>query len=150
MADSKTVLEEQRAVIAYDLSETGIRTSYTFHPKTGEILSCRVNIGHGFLPKELWRYVLECGTVDERIRKDMFHPDVAGEILRSKMMRAVGSVLGLKENLAGSVAYTVEQVKSAAWLKTYGYTASIMDNNTYNYAVQESDKVTAGAYASAG
>ena len=143
MADSKTVLEEQRAVIAYDLSETGIRTSYTFHPKTGEILSCRVNIGHGFLPKELWRYVLECGTVDERIRKDMFHPDVAGEILRSKMMRAVGSVLGLKENLAGSVAYTVEQVKSAAWLKTYGYTASIMDNNPYNYAVQESDKVTA-------
>ena len=143
MADSKTVLEEQRAVIAYDLSETGIRTSYTFHPKTGEILSCRDNIGHGFLPKELWRYVLECGTVDERIRKDMFHPDVAGEILRSKMMRAVGSVLGLKENLAGSVAYTVEQVKSAAWLKTYGYTASIMDNNPYNYAVQESDKVTA-------
>ena len=59
------------------------------------------------------------------------------------MMRAVGSVLGLKENLAGSVAYTVEQVKSAAWLKTYGYTASIMDNNPYNYAVQESDKVTA-------
>ena len=87
--------------------------------------------------------MLECGTVDERFRKDMFHPDVAGEILRSKMMRAVGSVLGLKENLAGSVAYTVEQVKSAAWLKTYGYTASIMDNNPYNYAVQESDKVTA-------
>ena len=72
MADSKTVLEEQRAVIAYDLHEAGIRTGYTFHPKTGEILSCRVNIGHGFLPKELWRYVLECGTVDDRIGKSFF------------------------------------------------------------------------------
>ena len=142
MADSETVLEEQRAVIAYDLSEAGIRTGYTFHPKTGEILSCRVNIGHGFLPKELWRYLLECGTVDERIRKDVFHPDVAGEILRSKMMRAVGSVLGLKENLAGSVAYTAEEVKNVTWLKARGYTASIMDNNPYNYAVQKSDKVT--------
>lgn len=142
MADSETVLEEQRAVIAYDLSEAGIRTGYTFHPKTGEILSCRVNIGHGFLPKELWRYLLECGTVDERIRKDVFHPDVAGEILRSKMTRAVGSVLGLKENLAGSVAYTAEEVKNVTWLKTRGYTASIMDNNPYNYAVQKSDKVT--------
>jgi len=142
MADSETVLEEQRAVIAYDLSEAGIRTGYTFHPKTGEILSCRVNIGHGFLPKELWRYLLECGTVDERIRKDVFHPDVAGEILRSKMTRAVGSVLGLKENLAGSVAYTAEGVKNVTWLKVRGYTASIMDNNPYNYAVQKSDKVT--------
>ena len=142
MADSETVLEEQRAVIAYDLSEASIRTGYTFHPKTGEILSCRVNIGHGFLPKELWRYLLECGTVDERIRKDVFHPDVAGEILRSKMTRAVGSVLGLKENLAGSVAYTAEEVKNVTWLKARGYTASIMDNNPYNYAVQKSDKVT--------
>ena len=142
MADSETVLEEQRAVIAYDLSEAGIRTGYTFHPKTGEILSCRVNIGHGFLPKELWRYLLECGTVDERIRKDVFHPDVAGEILRSKMTRAVGSVLGLKENLAGSVAYSAEEVKNVTWLKARGYTASIMDNNPYNYAVQKSDKVT--------
>ena len=142
MADSETVLEEQRAVIAYDLSEAGIRTGYTFHPKTGEILSCRVNIGHGFLPKELWRSLLECGTVDERIRKDVFHPDVAGEILRSKMTRAVGSVLGLKENLAGSVAYTAEEVKNVTWLKARGYTASIMDNNPYNYAVQKSDKVT--------
>ena len=142
MADSETVLEEQRAVIAYDLSEAGIRTGYTFHPKTGEILSCRVNIGHGFLPKELWRYLLECGTVDERIRKDVFHPDVAGEILRSKMTRAVGSVLGLKENLAGSVAYTAEEVKNVTWLKARGYTASIMDNNPYNYADQKSDKVT--------
>ena len=142
MADSETVLEEQRAVIAYDLSEAGIRTGYTFHPKTGEILSCRVNIGHGFLPKELWRYLLECGTVDERIRKDVFHPDVAGEILRSKMTWAVGSVLGLKENLAGSVAYSAEEVKNVTWLKMRGYTASIMDNNPYNYAVQKSDKVT--------
>ena len=143
MADSKTVLEEQRAVIAYDLHEAGIRTGYTFHPKTGEILSCRVNIGHGFLPKELWRYVLECGTVDDRIRKEFFHPDVVGEILRSKVIRAVGSVLGLKENLAGSAAYTAEQVKSVAWLKQHGYTGSIMDNNPYNYAVQKSDKVAA-------
>ena len=142
MADSETVLEEQRAVIAYDLSEAGIRTGYTFHPKTGEILSCRVKIGHGFLPKELWRYLLECGTVDERIRKDVFHPDVAGEILRSKMTWAVGSVLGFKEILAGCVAYSAEEVKNVTWLKTRGYTASIMDNNPYNYAVQKSDKVT--------
>lgn len=81
--------------------------------------------------------------------KSFFHPDVVGEILRSKVIRAVGSVLGLKENLAGSAAYTAEQVKSVAWLKQHGYTGSIMDNNPYNYAVQKSDKDGGkGAYAS--
>ena len=52
IADTRTVLVEQRAVIAYDLDEIGIKTTCTFHPKTGEILSCRINIGHGFLPGE--------------------------------------------------------------------------------------------------
>ena len=87
--------------------------------------------------------MLECGTVDDRIRKEFFHPDVVGEILRSKVIRAVGSVLGLNEILAGSAANTAEQVKCVAWLKQHVYTGSIMDNNPYNYAVQKSDKVAA-------
>lgn len=97
MADAKTCLVEQRAVIAYDLGEVGIKAGHTFHPKTGEILSCRINLGHGFLVKELSRYLLQCGMADARIRKDRFHPGVAGEIVRDKVMKAVGNVLGLKE-----------------------------------------------------
>lgn len=142
MADLKTALVEQQAVIAYDLGERGVKASYTCHPKTGEILSCRINIGHGFLEDELWRYLLQCGMVDARIRKNRLHPVVAGEILRGQVMKAVGAVLGLKENLAGSTAFTIKQVKDVACLKKYGYTGSVMDENPYNYAVQEADRVS--------
>ncbi|WP_292270720.1 DUF5117 domain-containing protein [Butyricimonas sp.] len=110
MADSKTCLVEQRAVIAYDLGEVGIKAEHTFHPKTGEILSCRINLGHGFLVKELSRYLLQCGMADARIRKDRFHSEVAGEILRSKVTRAVGSVLGLKDAAQAGVRLFVREL----------------------------------------
>jgi len=143
MADVTTILAEQRAVIAYDLEEKGVKTDYTFHPKTGEILSCRINMGHGFLENELWRYLLQCGMVDKRIQKNHLHPAVAGEIVRSLVMKAVGAVLGLKENLTGSTAFSIQQVKDGSCLKKNGYTGSIMDQNPYNYAVQPSDRVSA-------
>lgn len=141
VADRTIVSVEQSAVIAYDLGEVGIETKYTCHPKTGEILSCRINMGHGFLAKELTRYFFQCGRVDSRIRKNRYDPDVAGEILRSHVMKAVGSVLGLKANPAGSSAFTIEQVKSAAWVGKHGYTGSVMDMNPYHYAAQVEDRL---------
>lgn len=52
-ADSKIIPAEQRAFVSYDLMMPGIKSDFTCHPRTGEILSCRVNIGHGF-QKENW------------------------------------------------------------------------------------------------
>ena len=48
-ADENTLLAPQRAVIAYDLIRPGIEEKITWHPRTGEILSCRINVGHGFM-----------------------------------------------------------------------------------------------------
>lgn len=141
VADRTIVSVEQPAVIAYDLGEAGIETKYTCHPKTGEILSCRINIGHGFLAKELARYFFQCGMADARIRKNRFDDRVAGEILRGQVMKAVGYALGLKPNPAGSTAFTIEQVKNATWVKENGYTGSVMDMNPYHYAAQEGDKL---------
>lgn len=38
-----------RAFIAYDLVRSGIEEHLSWHPRTGEILSCRINVGHGFM-----------------------------------------------------------------------------------------------------
>ncbi|MFR4039503.1 MAG: hypothetical protein ACLTZT_18510 [Butyricimonas faecalis] len=82
------MLEEQRAVIAYDLSEAGIEQATRFILKREK--SCLVgSISDTVFTQELCGIYWN-GTVDERIRKDVFHPDVA-EILRSKMARAVGA-----------------------------------------------------------
>ena len=66
-ADSKIIPAEQRAFVSYDLMMPGIKSDFTCHPRTGEILSCRVNIGHGFQKGKLDDYLLSCGASDPRI-----------------------------------------------------------------------------------
>ena len=136
MADAKTCLVEQRAVIAYDLGEVGIKAGHTFHPKTGEILSCRINLGHGFLVKELSRYLLQCGMADARIRKDRFHPGVAGEILRGKVMKAVGSVLGVKEtsNRFPMQEFVPRVGDYDCWAIEWGYRESLQGKEQPEYS----------------
>ena len=54
-ADRKIIPAEQRAFISYDLRIPGIKSDFICHPRTGEILSCRLNIGHGFLKGKIRR-----------------------------------------------------------------------------------------------
>ena len=63
-ADRKIIPAEQRAFISYDLRIPGIKSDFICHPRTGEILSCRLNIGHGFLKGKLDDYLLSCGASD--------------------------------------------------------------------------------------
>ncbi|MEG0796988.1 MAG: zinc-dependent metalloprotease, partial [Odoribacter sp.] len=91
--------------------------------------------------KYLSRYLLQCGNVDVRIRENDEDKKIAGDILQYLISREVGFVLGLKPNFAGHRAFTVEQVRSVGWLKRNGYTASILDENTFNYVVQPEDGV---------
>ncbi len=143
IADEHTHLEEQRAVIAYDLIEPGIKSSFTVHPRTGEILSCRINIGHGFIPKELTSYLLQCGATDTRIISKQLHKDIIHNIMASALMKSIGEILGLKPNYAGSAAYTATEIKNAKHVSQWGYTASVMDENPYHYAAAPKDRIAA-------
>lgn len=42
----QTKAVEQAIVVAYDFGGKGVTSEKTVHPRTGEILSCRLNIGH--------------------------------------------------------------------------------------------------------
>lgn len=141
IADQHIRLEEQKAVIAYDLIEPGIKSSFTVHPRTGEILSCRINIGHGFLPRELTLYLLQCGAADSRIIENRSHKEIAHNIMTSALMKSIGEILGLKPNYAGSAAYTLTEIKDAKQVARRGYTASIMDENPYHYAASAEDRI---------
>lgn len=142
-ADKDTHLEEQCAVIAYDLIEPGIKSSFTTHPRTGEILSCRINIGHGFIPQKTTDYLLQCGATDTRILPNRFHKEIIHNIMTSALMKSIGEILGLKPNYAGSAAYTSAKIKDAKHVARWGYTASIMDENPYHYAASPKDHIAA-------
>lgn len=93
-AGKKTILAEQRAVIAYDLIQPGVEGSITYHPRTGEILSCRINIGHGFLGERLDDYLLKHALTDPEIIRDNQNKRRAMRLLEQEVAQKVGEVLG--------------------------------------------------------
>lgn len=83
-ADRKIIPAEQRAFISYDLRIPGIKSDFICHPRTGEILSCRLNIGHGFLKGKLDDYLLSCGASDSRILADRYSKEVEKNCCKMK------------------------------------------------------------------
>lgn len=135
-SDKNKVSAEQRAFIAYDLKLPGIKGTLTNHPRTGEILSCRLNVGHGFLQERMDDYLLSCGATDRRVLADRFSKVVEKELLQSEIIREVGFLLGLGENLSGSSAYPLDWLKDLHKVQQYGFTASVMDVLPYNYVYE--------------
>ena len=84
-----------RFVISYDLGAATTTRQQITHPETGEILYTRLNLGHGLLLPYLNNYWWEYGSEDKRIRKNILHEQVAGEILQTIIMREFGLALGL-------------------------------------------------------
>ena len=134
-------MADVNALVSFSVGYHNISSKVLFHPRTGEILGCQINISQSFPTALLSRYLLQCGMVDKRVREDMLSKEVAGELLESMVTREVGKTLGLLENPVGSAAYDSKQIKDRDWVKKYGYTASIMDRNTYNFIAEPADKM---------
>lgn len=121
------------ALIAYNLRETGIKSVITHHPRTGEVLNCRLNIGHNALREIQEEYFLQCGTADSRLKESYLSKEVEKDLLQYVVMREVGNILGLRYNHYGSSAYSVKQLKDNAFTQKYGYSASVMDKLPFNF-----------------
>lgn len=102
-ASKKIIPAEQRAFISYDLKMPGIKSALTYHPRSGEILSCRLNIGHGFLKGRLDDYLLRCGASDSRILADRYSKEVERELLQNEITKEIGPLLGLRRSLSDSL-----------------------------------------------
>mgnify|MGYP002749603266 FL=1 len=132
-ADRKIIPAEQRAFISYDLRIPGIKSDFICHPRTGEILSCRLNIGHGFLKGKLDDYLLSCGASDSRILADRYSKEVEKELLQNEITGEIGHLLGLRGNLSKSSCGTTVKVADDACRAIYfGYHPFKGDQNCYD------------------
>lgn len=121
-ANRKIIPAEQRAFISYDLKMPGIKSDLTHHPRTGEILSCRLNIGHGFLKERLDDYLLSCGASDPRILADRYSKEVEKELLQNEITEEIGHLLGLRKCLSKSSCGTTLKVgDDDGWAVYFGY-----------------------------
>lgn len=77
-----------QALLSYDLGTPAIECSCISHPRTGEILSSRINVGHGWAVDKLIDYWWQEGVE----RNDSV---VATLLLKGELLCAIGDALGL-------------------------------------------------------
>ena len=131
-ADKEIVPAAQRAFISYDLKKPGVKGSITYHPRSGEILSCRINIGHGLLNDEMSDYLLTCGASDKRMKTNRYSKEVEKELLQSKVTQETARVLGLNRSLSEKSCGQALQLSDADYQAIYfGYRPLKGNNNCY-------------------
>ena len=141
-AQNEDELTSAKAVISYSINAGTNSTSFERDIRTGEILACNVNLNHVTLGGYLDTYFARCGAVDPRVAKNVCDPHIAGAIVRMFVARQVGFALGLLPNSAGSYAYTPAQIRDRNFVKKHGFSASILDDCSYNFIAQPEDKMT--------
>lgn len=116
-------------------------TSYNITDlRTGEILSTKMGIPRDLAFSVRRNGVYQMAEVDPRFRTYYIPDEVVCEALTARMLKAIGLSLGLTTNLAGSAAYSPEELRSPEFTQEYGITASVMDNILYNYLARPGDK----------
>lgn len=109
-------------------------------PRTGEILSAHIQVPRSLADDVLRNGVCKMAEVDKRYRHYQLPDDLICEVLQAKMLSAFGYSLGLSANLAGSAAYSIEQLRSPEFTQKNGITASVMDGQIYNYVTLPGDR----------
>lgn len=108
--------------------------------RTGEILSTKMGVPRDLAFSVRRNGVYQMAEVDSRFRTYYIPDEVICENLTARMLKAFGLSLGLATNLAGSAAYTPQELRSPEFTQKYGITASVMDNIVYNYLARPGDK----------
>ena len=110
-------------------------------PRTGEILSASVLIHQNVLNMVRTAYFAQVSPLDPRGRKFPLPDELMGRLLEYVVAHEVGHTLGLQHNMKASSEYPAEKMRDASWLKTMGYSPSIMDYARFDYVAQPEDHV---------
>ena len=140
-ADQTVDLALADAVVCCYPGSGNVSSSILVHPRTGEILKCRVNVPYYFMADDMREYLLQCGNVDERVIKDLSDEELVMDLLRYKVSSEVANVFGMLPNYAASMAFSAKQMRNPKWVAENGYTVSVTDELPFNYAVQPGDGV---------
>ena len=118
-----------------------LRSSTLGSGLTGGILGATITVPQGYLT-QMWRqYAFRISEADQRFATLFPKESALCEILAAGVMRSFGNVLGLSDNLAGSAAYSPEQLRDGEFTATHGITASVMDQGAmFNTLARPGDR----------
>ena len=109
-------------------------------PRTGEILESDINWYHNVMTLLRRWFFVQTAAINPDAQSPQFKDEVMGRLIRFVSSHEVGHTLGLPHNWGSSVAYKVEDLRSAEFTQKYGTAPSIMDYARFNYIAQPEDK----------
>src|SRR4029079_4776697 len=105
-------------------------------PRSGEILSARVEVYPNVQTFGPTWYFVQAGAADKRAQVLPLPDDVNGALIRFQVAHGVGHALGFPHNLKASAMYTVANVRDPKFVKDMGFVPSVMDDARFNYVAQ--------------
>lgn len=129
-----------RNVISLANSGRSMSVDNTYDPRTAEILASRLVVSRDIAASIRALGMMQLGAVDKRFQTYFIPEDAICDGIRALAIRQFGSALGLVRNLAGSHAYSPQQIRSAEFTQANGFTASVMDDVIFNSITLPGDK----------
>jgi hypothetical protein len=111
-------------------------------PRSGQILSARVELFADILEDLEQSYFVQASAVDSGARRLPLPDETLGQALRRVVAHEVGHTLGLRHNHKASQLFTVAQLRNPRFTNHFGTSPSIMSYGRYNYIAQPGDGVT--------
>jgi hypothetical protein len=122
-----------------DVEESNAKGDVLIDPRSGEILQGDILWWKNVVAlMEGWRYV-QTGAADPVARKAELPMEILGPMIRHAVCHEMGHVLGLNHNMGASWAYPADSLRSPAFTRKYGTTASVMDYARYNHLATAAD-----------
>ena len=109
-------------------------------PRSGEILESDINWYHNVMTLLQNWFFVQTAAINPEAQTTKFKDEVMGELIKFVSSHEVGHTLGLPHNMGSSVAYKVDDLRSAEFTQKYGTAPSIMDYARFNYVAQPEDK----------
>lgn len=103
------------------------------NPSTGEIISANIYIPHNLSALIQRNCFLQTANYNPKARTLLPDPQIVKPALTTMLLRHIGHCLGLTDNMAGSIAFPVDSLRSASFVRKNGVSASVMDELPFNY-----------------
>ncbi len=108
-------------------------------PRSGEILESDINWYHNVMTLLRNWFFVQTAAINDKAQMTKFDTETMGRLIRFVSSHEVGHTLGLPHNMGSSVAYSVEDLRSAEFTSKYSTAPSIMDYARFNYVAQPED-----------